>query len=339
VANVSAVVARLRKNPNIPVNADAFSSMMRKPKNTVGRFLVRFSLLVSLFFGIFIYSQFRPVSSRESWIEIEIPRGSSVATIANKLHKENLLRSPLAFRLYVKFSDLNLQAGIYTLSPHYSLQELALSLTEGYAKEVTLTIPEGLRVEQIAELVSSKLGTSSTEFIKLAKAKEGYLFPNTYRFADGTTNARVLEKLTTQFSTETKNLNITKDDVILASIIERETLSDAEKPVVAGILKKRLAENWPLEVDASIQYIMGSSQEWWPIPLLGDRKRPSTYNTYLNRGLPPTPICNPGLASLRVATNPESSPYYFYLHDKSGGIHYATTLSEHTANIAKYISQ
>lgn len=313
--------------------------MMRKPKNTVGRFLVRFSFLAALFFGLTISFQFRPISSRESWVELEIPKGSSVKTIANQLHSTHLLRSPLFFRLYVKFRDLNLQAGIYTLSPHYSLQELALTLTEGYAKEVTLTIPEGLRVEQIAEIVANKLDTLASEFVQLAKPHEGYLFPNTYRFVSGTTNSQVLEKLTTQFSTQTKGLNVTKQDVILASIIERETLSDAEKPIVAGILKKRLNEGWALEVDASIQYLMGTSKEWWPIPLLGDRSRISPYNTYLNQGLPPTPICNPGLTSLKAIINPESSPYYFYLHDKQGGIHYATTLAEHNSNITKYISR
>jgi UPF0755 protein len=128
-----------------------------------------------------------------------------------------------------------------------------------------------------------------------------------------------------------------KQTLILASLVERETKGDAEKPVVAGILKKRLAQNWALELDATVQYALGKTGNWWPDTTLADRKVKSPYNTYLHPGLPPAPIGNPGLASINAVKNAEESPYYYYLHDKSGVIHYASTLEEHNQNIAKYI--
>ena len=126
--------------------------------------------------------------------------------------------------------------------------------------------------------------------------------------------------------------------LILASLIERETKHDAEKPIVAGIINKRLAEGWPLELDATVQYQLGKSGDWWPNTTLLDRKIKSPYNTYLNRGLPASPICNPGLVSIDAAKNPADSPYWFYLHDREGNIHYAATLEEHNQNISKYIN-
>src|SRR5581483_2493272 len=118
-----------------------------------------------------------------------------------------------------------------------------------------------------------------------------------------------------------------------ASIIERETKSEEERPIVAGILLKRINAGWPLQADATIQYALGN---WDPVNA-DDLKIQSPYNTYLNTGLPPTPICNPGLSSINAAKNPTQSNYWYYLHDKDGQIHYATTIDEQNANIAKYL--
>ncbi|MBP9702048.1 endolytic transglycosylase MltG [Candidatus Woesebacteria bacterium] len=302
---------------------------------------MRFSLL---FFGIFIVWALwswitSPLDPSASFNAIAIKPGSSVKSIANTLKANNLIRSETLFVLYVRFNDIKLKAGDYTLSPSQSIPELAQALTTGRENEIRVTIPEGYRREQISEVIESKLGIKQLDFLSASKGLEGTLFPDTYAFSKDATANDVVKVMTDTFAKKTAILDLTQSDIVLASIVEREALTPAEKPVVAGILKNRLADGWALEVDATIQYIMGKSGDWWPVPLLGDRKRVSPYNTYLNRTLPPAPIGNPGIIALTAVANPATTPYYFYLHDKTGLIHYAATNAEHEANIAKYINK
>lgn len=293
-------------------------------------------LLAILGLALWQYLLTPPTGSNN--VTLTIPPGSSVLKIGQILYDNNLIRSPRVFQIFVRFNNISLQAGDYNLSPA-KLPSIARALTTGREDEVRITIPEGYRREQIAELLAAKLGTDPKEFTSNTEELEGYLFPDTYSFAKDSAIEDIIQRLQGNFELKARNLNLTREDVILASIVEREALTPAEKPVVAGILKNRLKDGWALEVDASIQYIMGKPSDWWPTPLLGDRKRKSPYNTYLNRGLPPGPIGNPGLVSLSAVKNPEATDYYFYLHDKSGGIHYASTNAEHEANIAKYITR
>lgn len=315
--------------------------MTHRKRPTDARSLVRFSLL---FFGIFIIWALwnwimSPVDPSANFNAIEIKSGSSVKAIAKTLKSNNIIRSENLFVLYVRFKDLKLKAGDYTLSASQSIPELAQSLTTGRENEIRVTIPEGYRREQIAEVIETKLGIKQLDFLSASKGIEGTLFPDTYSFSKDAIAMDVVKVMTDTFVKKTASLDLSQDDIILASIVEREALTPAEKPVVAGILKNRLADGWALEVDATIQYIMGKSGDWWPVPLLGDRKRVSPYNTYLNRALPPAPIGNPGIVALAAVASPAATPYYFYLHDKTGVIHYATTNAGHVANIAKYINK
>ena len=129
--------------------------------------------------------------------------------------------------------------------------------------------------------------------------------------------------------------------VILASIVEREGLTDEDRPVIAGILLNRLEIGWPLQADATLQYALGyQAQEktWWKKVLTDDDKKvKSPYNTYANPGLPPGPISNPGIASIRAVIYPKKTEYMYYLHDPTGAVHYAKTLEEHNANVARYL--
>ncbi len=268
----------------------------------------------------------------------EIEKGESVKRVASRLEDAGLVRSALGFRIAVKQAGLDskIQAGLYQLAPAMSAEEIAKSLTRGL-KDLRLTIPEGYRLEQIAETVESTLGIPAGEVLAAGKGKEGYLFPDTYFVAPETSAAKIIETMGSTFVGKTSSLSPTANDLILASLVERETKGDAEKPLVAGILKKRLAAGWPLQLDATIQYIAGKPGDWWPTTTLLDRKRPSPYNTYLHQGLPPAPICNPGLESLKAVMNPEKSDYWYYLHDSNGVIHYAATMAEHESNIDKYL--
>lgn len=270
--------------------------------------------------------------------EFEIKKGESVKSVAGRLQADRLVRSSFGFRIAVKQSglDSNIQAGVYQLSPAMSSHEIAKALTRGL-KDVRVTIPEGYRIEQIAETVQSALGVPEKDFVAAAASQEGYLFPDTYFLAQGTAAGKVIETMRDTFTKKTAGMTPSQEDIVLASLVERETKGDAEKPVVAGILKKRLAAGWPLQLDATIQYIAGNKGEWWPNTTLLDRQRPSAYNTYLHQGLPPSPICNPGLESIKAVLSPETSDYWYYLHDREGKIHYAKTIEEHNSNIEEFI--
>ena len=153
--------------------------------------------------------------------------------------------------------------------------------------------------------------------------------------------------MTRTFDSKTSDMDLTQDQVILASLIERETKTAEERPIVAGILINRLNVGMALQVDAAVQYAIGSTKctvqstkcDWWPILTKNDLASASKFNTYKYPGLPPTPIANPGTSSLTAAFNPTGNDYWYYIHDNDGQIHYAKTLSEHNANIAKYLGK
>jgi len=305
--------------------------MTKTRKNTAVPFLARFSLLALVGAGLYLYFLTLPVSRQTSSQEFIVQTGQSAQSIAKNLHSNRLIRSPLYFRLFVRIKSLTLQAGYYQLSPHQSVSDIAHSLTRGLAKSTKLTIPEGYRAEQIALAA----GLPLPDFLAAAKGLEGQLFPDTYFLKEGITAPELVKLMHDNFLQKAGSVD--SSTLILASLIERETKGDAEKPLVSGILHKRLANDWPLELDATVQYIKGSARDWWPQTSLSDRQLPSRYNTYLHPGLPPSPICNPGLASLKAAASPEDSPYWFYLHDREGVIRYAKTNAEHTQNIQTYL--
>lgn len=308
------------------------------------------NLIILVFLGItvlatfYLYLTYRSLSapvdaSSSATTTFIVAKGATTPEIAQSLHTQGLIRSVFGFRLLVKVKGLapQFQAGIYDLSPRMSSMEIASSLTRGRSDDIRLTIPEGLRLEEIARKVSTTLPISEKDFLEASSGLEGKLFPDTYNFAKSDTSEDVIKVMTATFDSKTSGLNLTKEDIILASLIERETRGNDEKPVVAGILKKRLDAGWPLQLDATVQYALGNSKEWWPVTTILDRQRPSLYNTYLHQGLPPGPICNPGLDSLSAAVKPQASDYWFYLHDRSGTIRYAKTAEEHEQNISKYI--
>lgn len=305
--------------------------MTKSRRPTAAHYLAKFSLLAFIIAGIYCYWLTFPVTKRAEVEDFEIKRGESVKSVASNLKSSHFIRSALYFRLIVRQNNLSIQAGSYRIAPSQSVSSIAQLLTKGLAVDKKITIPEGFRAEQIAETA----GLSAKEFLLAVGGLEGSLFPDTYFVKEGITAPELVQVLHDNFIKKVGVID--KDTLILASLVERETKGDAEKPLVAGILKKRLAAGWPLELDATIQYFLGKSGAWWPDTTLLDRARKSPYNTYLHAGLPPAPIGNPGLAAIRAVQNSLDSPYWYYLHDQEGIIHYATTNSEHNANIEKYI--
>ncbi len=282
-----------------------------------------------------------------------ITSGDGVREIAKKLHDQNLIRDQIAFFLLIKQLGLEkrIQAGSFVLSPSMTASELANTLTVG-REDVKITIPEGLRSEQILDLLAMQKvdegNWTPLSEIDNWKADEGKYFPETYLVPRTWTIDQIREHLRKTFDqkfdakmiADAKSQGLTPDEaVILASIVEREAQTDQDMPIVAGILLNRLNDNHPLQVDATIHYMLGTAKNgWWPKEVLSeDVKIPSPYNTYLNTGLPPTPIGNPGMTSLRAVIYPTDSNYYYYISDKDGKMRYAKTLEEHNANIAKYL--
>lgn len=291
-----------------------------------------------------------------------IPKGRAAVSIAENLEEEGFIKSALAFKIYVQVKGQagKIQAGDYRLSKNQPLPSLVGELVHGPIA-VWVTLQEGLRREEIAVKIAGSLTLTddkkevfATEFLTLTKNNEGLLFPDTYLFLTNSTPRAVAKRLTENFDAkitpdikngfEKQNLTLEKG-VTLASIVERETRTDEERPIVAGILLKRLKIGMALQADATLQYIVGSEKcevgsekcEWWPVVTTNDKKIKSPYNTYTNRGLPPRPIANPGLSSIKAVANPEDSPYWYYLHDREGKIHYAETPEVHGENIRKYL--
>lgn len=322
-------------------------------------------LSIGFIISVFTLSLFgQPVNSEDAGKkEFAIEPGESVDQIANSLSQAKLIRSRLVFKIAVFRLNLanKIQAGYFYLSPSLTTTEIAKSLTKASAKQIWVTIPEGLRREEVANLILDKLATSKMphrfdpeEFIRLTVKLEGHLFPDTYALAPNVTTGEVVEKLTSQFDKVVTSLitsSVELDRVlVLASLVEREAGDDSERPEIAAIIHKRAVNNWPLQVDATVQYAISSARcriricDWWPKELTKtDLATSSPYNTYKNTGLPPGPIDNPGRASLAAAANvfakPKDTKYWFYLHDPEGKIHYAVTIEEHNANICTYLKK
>lgn len=293
-------------------------------------------------------------SNQNTSKRVVIKKGSSVEIIAQELQNQGVIKSALAFKIYTQVRDLtsNIQAGEFNLPTNVSLPEVIALLQSG-PKELWVTVPEGLRREQIAErftdtfqMEESQAIAFKKEFLVLSQELEGYLFPDTYLFAKSASASAIVSKMRDTFSQKTKGLAVTKDAVIMASILERETKKPEEAPIVAGVFKNRLEIGMPLQADATAQYAWGSINceqlefdcDWWRTPTRADLQIDSPFNTYKVNGLPPFPIASPGFVMIQSALNPVASDYLYYIHDSKGQIHYARTLEEHNQNIAKYLN-
>lgn len=301
--------------------------------------------------GVFIWWQLGnlPVDdSDKSQKLFIITKGEGMREIAMDLKKAGLIRDPITFFILVKEKgyDGKIQAGNFRLSPSMDLTTLAQDLTHG-TLDIWITIPEGLRAEEIAEIFQAKLLSFDFTWRKTLDQHEGSLFPDTYlipRDADINFAIKLLED---NFTNKLTSINKSKqsgasdnDKLIIASLVEREARFADDRPLVASVIYNRLQIGMALQIDSTIQYALGyqpADKTWWKNELTTDDLQiNSPYNTYKNTGLPPTPICNPGLSSLEAAYNPAQTQYMYYLSDRSGHLHFAKTLDEHNANRIKY---
>jgi len=313
-----------------------------------------FATLVLVFFVplslvVWYWWALQPVNSSSQNISFVVSKSESGNSILTKLQAAGLLRSATASKIYLRLNNISqkLKPGGYVLTSSSSAARIFSTLVTG-PKDIWITIPEGWRREQIAARLKNSLSDfDAYAFNALSATYEGQLFPDTYLIPAQAAPVDVLQIFLDNFTKKTNlNLDLVEDKniLILASLVEREAKTESDRRLVAGILAKRLTNNWPLQVDASVQYAISTKVcmatpidvcDWWQN--ITDTKYPSAYNTYLSPGLPPGPICNPGLGSIQASRSPQVSPYWFYLTGTDGVTYYSKTLDEHNYNIDKYL--
>lgn len=310
----------------------------------ISTFLVLVVLSVGCYIGYLIFLAKPTVSSEKQYYEIT--KGQSLLTISRDLESQGYISSANVFYYTGRILAIGgFVSGEYYLKEPmstYQLLRMFSSGSYGYTP-LKITIPEGYTNKQISVLCTKVISTcSSVDFLEQTRQIEGYLFPATYTFSPNATTEKIIEKMVETYYKRTADIReqfsktglSEKEILTLASIIEREAGSEDEKPIIAGILLKRLQNNQPLQVDAPFLYLYGKTSKELSRE---DLRRDSPYNTYVYKGLPPTPIGNPGITSIEAVVNPQSSPYYFYLHGDNGEIHYAVTYTEHLKNKKLYI--
>ncbi|MFA5987372.1 MAG: endolytic transglycosylase MltG [Candidatus Paceibacterota bacterium] len=278
---------------------------------------------------------------------VEIMPGETTAAVGTRLYNQSFIKSPFLFKVLVRaFSPTRgVIAGRYKIENGTGLLSVAKILTSrdlggGLVK---VTFPEGTNISEMADLLDGRiLNFDKKKFEDMAKAKEGYLFPDTYFFSSVASPDNVIAAMEENFENKMESVkndivasgHSGEDVLIMASILEEEGKTTESRKVISGILWKRLSAGMALQVDATLGYVLGKGSLNLTVD---DLKMKSPYNTYVKRGLPPSPISNPGMDSIMAAIYPTKSPYVYYLSDKDGNIYYAKTFEEHKQNKAQYL--
>ena len=311
---------------------------------------VVFLLALAILFTVLFVHYFYPTRGEEP-VLVVIEEGESASQIAGKLHAGRVITSATLFRVlaWVQGRQDDFKPGHYLFHPGMHYGEVFAILEAGPNNQARLTLPEGLTVAQTAERVAQVLPVSADEFVSATTSGdyavshipadrqrnlEGFLFPKTYDLAVDVSAREVVETLLRQFDSETAGLDWARASglgispyqaVIIASLIEREAVLDEERPLVAAVIHNRLRKDMFLQIDATVQYAL---PEWKETLTYADLETPSPYNTYLHKGLPPAPICSPGLRSIQAALDPASVDYLYYVATGDGGHFFTADYNE-----------
>lgn len=311
----------------------------------------------------------RPVSSDPTPVRVLIARGTPASGIATVLKDQGLIRSPFVFSLTCVVSGMSdkLKPGVYEFRHTMSVPQIISALVAGESLEQWVTIPEGFTVRQIADLLQEKQLADGYAVLRLAleqgysfpryafihsRSLEGYLFPDSYLVARGTSPEGILDRLLATFEAKVVKAHRARIErvcasrfglgedrfalglhriVTLASMVEREAKTASDRPLVAAVLWNRLKKGMKLEVDATVTYAPGESTQNKARIYYKDLESESPYNTYKHFGLPPGPICNPGLASIEAVLEPANADYLYYVARKDGSHIFSRTFEEHRA--------
>ena len=299
-----------------------------------------------------IFTPFGPET--ESFVELT--PGSSAAQIGRQLEASGVVRSQFAFDLVRWWKRGRLRAGEYRFDHPVTVTEVYARIARGDVFTKAVTIPEGSNLFEIAARLEQAGFGGRREFLDAAARQasliadldpgatslEGYLFPDTYYFARKATPAQICAAMVRRFRAVAGQIGLKGNVhrvVTLASLVERETAVDAERPLVAGVFENRLAKRMPLMTDPSVIYGLELDGRWRGAIYQSDLKLDTPYNTYLHAGLPPGPVANPGLRSLKAAMEPAKTEYLYFVAagaNPQGGSLFASTVEEHAHNVAGY---
>ncbi len=313
-----------------------------------------FAIIVILIAAFYFFALAAPQGSAKAE-RFVVPLNASRSQTIQSLADGGFIKSSFGFNIALILNGKlgAIAPGEYKLSKSQNVFQVAGILSgEPYMK--WLVIPEGERKEQIANTLAQTLNwdkQTKNEFLNYYISqnpdyKEGVYFPDTYLLPKDETGSQIAKRFIDKFNEKFQpyagqfsKQNIKWTTAIkIASLVEREAAGDSDMPLVSGIIWNRLLQNMPLQIDATIQYARGDIGNGYWAPLkAGDTKIDSPYNTYLHKGLPPTPIDNPGTPAIDAALNPAKTKCLYYLHDSSGTIHCSTTYAEHQSNIEKYL--
>jgi len=281
---------------------------------------------------------------------VDIRPGDSVTTLSQQVFALGMTSSPQALRWYWRLKrGGSLREGRYALKGVDDMEALYQLLVAGSPLTVRVTFPEGYTVQQMAERLEEQAGITADDFLKAArdaqgKLLEGHLFPDTYELLYAGDAAEVVARMLGRFAdvipsdwgAQAAKRGLTGDQLVrVASIVEREAKYDADRPLVASVIFNRQAKKMLLQMDATLGYVLPSQDGFYTYE---DLKYESPYNTYLHPGLPPTSICNPGLASLNAAAHAPVSTYYYFLAKPDGHCVFARTYAEHARNMQLYLA-
>lgn len=311
----------------------------------------RFAFLVGFVFALFmaiLYISFiAPPRDFPSGLIYNLKPGYNLSIVSSDFYKGHIIKSEFVFKslAFIFGPGSRVYSGNYRFSEKQNVISVAWRTARGDMQLVPMKvlIPEGMNTKEISEILSKNLQTFDKQaFLKLAGRFEGYLFPDTYFIIPGTKEDRVVEMMNENYNEKIKTLDSKiksfgkpiGDIIKMASILEDEARTMETRRIVAGILWKRLSMGMALQVDSSFKYINGKTTKTLTTEdLLID----SSYNSYTNKGLPPTPIGNPGLGAIEASITPIKTPYLYFLTDDAGNMHYAITHDEHVANKGRYL--
>ena len=273
-------------------------------------------------------------------VRVEIPEGLTARQTAELLHAKGVVPSTFGFRLFLKVTrfDRQLRPGVYTLRRREWPTTIARKLTLGLTDAVRVTIPEGWMVRQVAERLEAAGVADAAEFMEVARAKklEGRLFPSTYHFPPSYGAEKAAALMVAEFDKQIGAAYVIaqprppftlEECLTVASIVEREAVQPTERPIIAAVYLNRLKKRMPLQADPTVQFALGV---WKKGLTRTDLQIDSPYNTYKHRGLPPGPICSPGLGSFKAVLQPAQTQALYFVADGRGGHLFSETNEEHS---------
>lgn len=323
------------------------------------------ALLCAAFAAYLVYAPIGPPAgtSDDAAIYVDIAPGTGTRTIAAQLQRAGVLRSRYAFLVLRALKGGKLIAGEYRFNHPAPATEVYSRIARGDVYFIPLTIPEGYNLFDIANAVAAAHLASHDDFLAAERSQtaliadlsphapslEGYLFPDTYRFPRHVTSNDILTAMVHRFRQVAAQIGLNDQPasiaglalapaqrVTLASLIEKEVSQDSERPLVAGVFENRLAHHMPLQTDPSVIYAALLDRDYRGTIYASDLANPSPYNTYRNPGLPPGPICNPGLAALKAAISPAQTDYLYFVADAQGHTQFSTSLQDHARQVQSY---